>query len=382
MNILYITNNDPRDTSFGSAQRTHLLWCALSKIGTVYTVYNVGLDIALIRDDDAHIASWHLASKSILLRYAQAIYARWFAPAVWPYRRWGIIAAKMPWQGIRFDKVVVRYVGNAAAAQAWRFGALYVDVDDLPTETFRTVTRRRLPWLLSVLGQWIVATWQRKLLRKCKAAWIANPNQVAVISRYVPCMALPNLAIPPHKGYAVTGRQKRQLMFVGALNYEPNLDGVDWFLKEIWPHVYARHPDLMFAIAGRGLPERYKTRWGKIEGVNLMGFVEDLDKLYEESLAVVSPINSGSGTCIKVIEAMLHGRYVFATRFSLRGLKIDCRYTYKFSAAKDFISKVEALFSESETQRSKNQLDIARMAEINYSSSGFCDSVRFVLYGL
>ena len=39
--------------------------------------------------------------------------------------------------------------------------------------------------------------------------------------------------------------------FIGALNWEPNLDGLKWFLKEVWPHVIKSHPDAQLFIAGR-----------------------------------------------------------------------------------------------------------------------------------
>ena len=170
------------------------------------------------------------------------------------------------------------------------------------------------------LGGKLVSWWQNYILRKCKASWIASPDQVSIVSSICPCVALPNLPMPPALDYKVNGNQKHQLMTVGLMSYEPNYEGVDWFLNNVWLDVKNKIPDLMYKICGRGTPERLCRKWSQMPGVEVLGFVEDIDRVYEESMAVITPILSGAGTCIKVPEAALRGRKVFATPFAVRGI--------------------------------------------------------------
>ena len=320
MNILYITHCDPRDTSFGSAQRSHYLWQALKQIGTVYTVYNVGAKDELACDEESRIWAANFSPNGYFTLRLFARFNNLFAPFVWPFRCSRTMRRKMPWKNVKFDRVVVRYLGNVALTNAWMFGDVYVDIDDLPTESFNTIRRNRFMPPLGWIGAKLVSCWQRYILQKCQAAWIASPDQVDMVSAICTCVALPNLPMPPAADYKISGNQKRQLMTVGLMSYEPNYEGVDWFLENVWPMVQKRFPDLTYKICGRGAPDRLVCKWSQLPGVEVLGFVEDIDKVYEESLAVVTPIWAGAGTCIKVSEAALRGRRIFATPFAVRGL--------------------------------------------------------------
>lgn len=322
MNILYITHCDPRRTDFGSAQRTHLLWKALKQKGVVYTLFAVGPLSPVVDDEVERIKSFVFAPKGWVLIHLYAWLSHWLAPAEWPFRL-SSLKKRLPWNDIKFDKVVVRYLNGVSRSQAWKLGDAFVDIDDLPIESFNTVARKRWPKALGWMGALVVAWWQKNLLKKCRGAWIASPAQVDQIEPYCPCKALPNLAMPVSPSYQINGPQRRQLMTIGLMSYAPNYEGVDWFVDNVWPLVYARCPDLTYAICGGGVSEEHKSRWSAIPGVDVRGFVKDVDLLYQESIGVVAPIMSGAGTCIKVIEAALHGRKIFASPFALRGMSCD-----------------------------------------------------------
>jgi glycosyltransferase involved in cell wall biosynthesis len=90
----------------------------------------------------------------------------------------------------------------------------------------------------------------------------------------------------------------------------------------VWPAVHAKFSQMRYKIIGKGVPSALEKKWNSIPGVEVLGYVSDseLDRLYEESLVVVAPILSGAGTCIKVLEAGLRQRFVYATSFARRGL--------------------------------------------------------------
>ena len=328
MNILYITHCDPRKTDNGSAQRTHLLWSALRKKGTVYTLFAAGRFAPSVDDETEKIKSFVFTPGGWLSVRLYALALRIFAPAEWPFRLFSI-KGKIPWKDVAFDCVVVRYLNGVARSQAWKLGPTYVDIDDLPIESYNTITRKRWPKLLGWLGAQVVSWWQGWLLRKCRGSWIASGEQVSFVEKYCPCVALPNLAMPASPEYRVDGPQKCQLMTVGLMSYAPNYEGVDWFVDNVWPLVRARCPNMTYVVCGGGVSSERKLKWSSVTGVEVRGFVKDVDPIYQESLGVVTPIMSGAGTCIKVIEALTRGRLVFANRFAVRGLSEqvvrDCR---------------------------------------------------------
>lgn len=122
---------------------------------------------------------------------------------------------------------------------------------------------------------------------------------------------LDNVEVVPNGGSAPASveRDRRALRsgrptlsFVGALDYEPNTDAVEWFVAEVYPIIRARMPQVQFRVIGRGEERVSVDR--RTPGLVFTGSVEDLDA--ELALADVSvvPIRLGAGTRLKVIEAM------------------------------------------------------------------------------
>ena len=382
MNILYITHCDPRDTGFGSAQRSHLLWEALKKFGDVYTVYNIGSAESPVNDEAHRIKSACFAPKGFWAVHIFAFINRKFAPFVWPFRRWQYLRDKMPWKDVTFDIVVVRYIGTVALTNAWKFGKVYVDIDDLPSESFNTIRRGRMLPPFGWIGSMLVSWWQKYILKKCSAAWIASADQVDEMSCTCPCSVLPNLPMPVSDGYQVNGAQKEQIMTVGLMSYEPNYQGVDWFIDNVWPSLRTKFGNLEYKVCGKGVPPSLQAKWSKFPGVVIAGFVRDVDKVYEESIAVVTPIWSGAGTCIKVPEAAMHGRKVFATPFAARGIGDKAIDSLKISVSETpegMSEMIASWMAQGCDLRASTQTAIFESAKTHFTDRRFFASVGIVL---
>ncbi|MCK6486537.1 MAG: TIGR03087 family PEP-CTERM/XrtA system glycosyltransferase [Phycisphaerae bacterium] len=107
--------------------------------------------------------------------------------------------------------------------------------------------------------------------------------------------------------------------FVGALDYRPNVDGLKWFVSEVWPRVRRDRPDAEFHIIGR-TPVRAVRRLSGAAGVRLIGPVDDLSPRYRRLRICVAPLHIARGVQNKVLEAMAHGRPVVATSCVADGL--------------------------------------------------------------
>lgn len=114
------------------------------------------------------------------------------------------------------------------------------------------------------------------------------------------------------------------LLYVGNLGWHPNVAGLDWFFEKIWPSLRARAPQLRLRVAGSGLGKeddgspRVPANW-KRDGVEVLGFVPDLEPLYRSSALVVAPILGGSGVRIKLLEAMRAGLPLVTTAEAVDG---------------------------------------------------------------
>jgi len=108
--------------------------------------------------------------------------------------------------------------------------------------------------------------------------------------------------------------------YLGAMDWEPNREGIDWFLKEVWPLVNSAFPRVKFYLAGRNMPDRYFRL--SVSNVEVVGEVPDAGDFLRSKAVAVVPVLSGSGMRIKIIEGMAYGRAVVATTLAAEGIGV------------------------------------------------------------
>ena len=111
----------------------------------------------------------------------------------------------------------------------------------------------------------------------------------------------------------------RTVLFFGLLSTFPNQDGVFFFLRDIWPLIQARRPDARCKIVGGHPPAALKAFAGP--SVEVTGLVEDLRPHLAAAAVIVVPLRLGSGTRLKIVEAMAMGKPVVSTRLGAEGIE-------------------------------------------------------------
>ncbi len=111
-----------------------------------------------------------------------------------------------------------------------------------------------------------------------------------------------------------------KIVFTGNLTYYPNIDGIFYFVKEIFPLVKKEVPAAKFYIVGQSPPAKVRALASK--DVIVTGFVEDIKQYYLSSAVAVSPIRFGAGTLNKILEPLALGVPVVATSMGTEGLDL------------------------------------------------------------
>ena len=112
------------------------------------------------------------------------------------------------------------------------------------------------------------------------------------------------------------------MVFVGGLDYPPNVAGVRWFAREVLPLVQRRHPDARFRLVGRD-PSPAVLALGGLRGVEVVGGVPDVRPYLRSARLVVAPLFVAQGIQNKILQAMSVGRPVVATPEAATGLTLD-----------------------------------------------------------
>ena len=116
---------------------------------------------------------------------------------------------------------------------------------------------------------------------------------------------------------------QKKLMYVGFLGWEPNTQGLLWFIEQVWPSLVERHPDLRFDIVGKGPDQRLQRAAALWDGITLKGFVPDLQRIYNDSRVSVAPLLFGSGMKVKVLDAMARGMPTVTTSVGAEGIDME-----------------------------------------------------------
>ena len=227
----------------------------------------------------------------------------------------------------RYDAVVARYLKSAAVSGAFAQNKVpvIVDLDDLDEIVLeskmrsRTTSRARKAMLWH--HAWQVRAIARRLRAQCRHLFTASEFDRALVDLPA-CSVLPNIPLRPGKPLAPAARSTSSVvLFVGTYPHLPNRDGMRHFVDACWPAIRHRVPQARLRIVGSGGWEAETGRMGGRPGVEIVGSVRDLDAEYAQAAVCVVPLLEGSGTKIKVLEALMYGRPVVTSPHSARGFE-------------------------------------------------------------
>lgn len=151
---------------------------------------------------------------------------------------------------------------------------------------------------------------------------------------------------------------------IGSLYWEPNRQGVEWFLREIFPLVRKRFPGATFHLAG-AIPEHLSLPFK--DGVIVHGIVRDAKEFMRMHSVLIVPLLSGSGIRSKIIEAMALGKAVVSTSIGAEGL--DCtngEHLLLADEPESFADAVVALLTNRELVRQLG-MSARRLVEERYN---------------
>ena len=163
-----------------------------------------------------------------------------------------------------------------------------------------------------------------ELLRLCHAHTVCSERERQVL-----------LARVPQARIAVVGNgvdceffgegpsetsERRDVLFMGRMDYHANIDAALFFVREVWPLVRRLRPELRLVIVGAQPPKQVLAL--RQPDITVTGTVDDVRPFYRSAMVSVVPLRVGGGTRLKVLEAMAAGTPVVSTSLGAEGLAI------------------------------------------------------------
>ena len=142
------------------------------------------------------------------------------------------------------------------------------------------------------------------------------------------------------------------VVFTGSMDWMANIDGIEFFMDEVWPLIVAAEPAATMTVVGRDPPESLVRRAGERKlAWTFTGRVDDVRPYVRQASACVIPLRVGGGTRLKVFEAMAMGCPVVSTAIGVEGLAVEHdRHYLRADSAALMAQSVVGLLRSTETR--------------------------------
>lgn len=111
-----------------------------------------------------------------------------------------------------------------------------------------------------------------------------------------------------------------KLFFLGSLDWMPNIEGLIWFLEDVWKPISKKFNNLRFSIAGRNASPSFIRKIKSYDNIDFFGEIDNAINFIHDHTVMIVPLRSGSGMRVKIIEAMASSKVIITTSLGLEGI--------------------------------------------------------------
>lgn len=161
----------------------------------------------------------------------------------------------------------------------------------------------------------------------------------------------------------VNSKNQNTLFHFASMDWMPNIEAVDWLLQNIWKDVVKQKPDVKLVLAGRGMPERFKSLNDKAQNITIINDVKDSSEFYNSYDIMLVPLWSGSGLRIKLVEGLAYGKAIITTSIGAEGIPYMHNKNMMIAdSSEDFIAAILTLLNNPD-KKADLQLAARNLAE-------------------
>ena len=286
---------------------------------------------------------------------SRSVFSREAYPALL-YRSRELLATLSRWTARERPAWIVAHSYHVAPAALSAAAPAWVDFHNVDSEIWRRMGERAAGPLRTFL-RWQaprVARLEQDILRRAAGASCVSERDARAFSSNggEPPIVVSNGVDLTRYVFRPEPSSEELVFYVGDLTWPPNLEGIRWFLSEVWPILSGQRPRARVEVLGRGEgPLRALARHGP-PGLSFLGEGADTRPLWRRAAVAIVPLLTGGGTRLKILEAAACGVPVVATPVGAEGLDFAAgREIAVASEAPDFAAAIARLLAEPGARR-------------------------------
>jgi sugar transferase (PEP-CTERM/EpsH1 system associated) len=200
----------------------------------------------------------------------------------------------------------------------------FIDMDSYKWRQYAQEATRPMRWIYQHEAKYLMA-YEAKIANAFQHVFFVTEAEKNLFLHHIPCdnaKAIGNgvdlgFFHPSHE--SPLKKNGPALVFTGAMDYPPNIEGISWFSEKIFPLVRKTVPDLFLYVVG-SRPTEKVLRLDRQAGVRVTGYVEDIRDYLAMADICIAPLRIARGIQNKVLEAMAMGKATVCTPEALEGI--------------------------------------------------------------
>jgi len=181
-------------------------------------------------------------------------------------------------------------------------------------------SRAKVHYLL----EWLtLLRYEKRICRRfdiCVVMSEIDRDKLLSLDPHLEVVVIPNGVDTGYFEFKPDGRPSTNLIYIGAMNNLTNIDAVLYFNREIYPRIKKEIPDVQFTIIG-GNPTPQVLTLMNDASISVTGYVDDVRPFADKGTIFVVPLRIGSGTRLKILEALAMGIPIVTTSLGIEGIQ-------------------------------------------------------------
>lgn len=328
LRILFVTGNCPYAPSYGSQLRVFNIARLLSRIGKVsfVIVSSCGKNEASPDKTErefeikhnVHLTAAHRRNAIERIRHE-------LAPSFLGTE--GFEASKADREAMlrminEHDLIWVHRIETANRFRIYRWPHTVLDIDDIPSRLFASKAKAASGIIRTMMDYRRSIIWWRReriLERRFDVIAVTNEEDRRYLGGDRVIQVIPNGFNPPTEGPCRALTMPPRIGFIGTLKWLPNQEGVEWFIRHVWPRIKSEFPTVHLRLVGEGSDRYFPEIGADIDG---LGWIADPSAEIASWSAMIVPVMVGGGTRIKIAEAFSRKCPVVSTTLGAFGYEV------------------------------------------------------------
>lgn len=225
-----------------------------------------------------------------------------------------------------FDLIIVFCAFMAQYVLEWQSGYRILDYGDIDSAKWAEYSRYKTFPLSSgyALEAAKLRSYERSIARHFHHCTVVSHGELEEFQRFdvgVPCTVIPNGV---DTDFFVCSEKEQNgastIVFLGRMDYFPNVDGIRYFAREVWPLVQQKLPDIKLCIVGSS-PAKHVQDLALLPNIAVTGYVADVRDYLKDAAVSIAPLRIARGTQNKILEAMAMGIPTVVTPEAAKGVQ-------------------------------------------------------------